>query len=237
MSQAGSSASLPVLPPLAAPADSGSESESTASDSSGAPPQRQQGSSLTCETGSPNFMAPELMQPGHARVDAHKCDMYSLGVTLWCMWSRARDPYPVLRDAHAVIEAVRKGARPFLQGDPGQGAAAGGGGGNAHVPARLRQLVHLLWHASPAQRPAIGVATDMLRRSTGDEELEKAGFARGEQLPQPAAARAAAGASSRPGGLSFEELASPNAAWRDEWDHSIGLKVMVKQDFGAPGGF
>ncbi|XP_017017497.1 putative mitogen-activated protein kinase kinase kinase 7-like [Drosophila kikkawai] len=109
--------------------------------------------------GTPAYMAPEVIQDEKYTT---KCDIYSFGIMLWEMMSR-QVPYSHLENPDngwAVLEAVKKGARPLLdavRGDCWEG---------------IRKLIVRCWDPDPVRRPTAEQIAEYLGSLGGDFNYE-----------------------------------------------------------------
>jgi serine/threonine protein kinase len=110
--------------------------------------------SMTAETGTYRWMAPEVIR--HTRYD-HRVDVYSFGIVAWEMLS-GQLPYGELSPIQAAAAVVVENLRPPL----GEGALPRG------MPAALTSLVRRCWDVDPTARPEfrdVAVAVGALREA------------------------------------------------------------------------
>jgi tRNA A-37 threonylcarbamoyl transferase component Bud32 len=94
-------------------------------------------SSLTSETGTYRWMAPEVIT--HARYGA-KCDVYSFAIVLWEITAAGAMPYPGVPALHVALGVAQSpGLRPNIP---------------VTAPAELARLMPRCWAEVPDERPA-----------------------------------------------------------------------------------
>ena len=104
------------------------------------------GKSMTVETGTFRWLAPELLT-GNGKYGT-AVDVYSFGVVLWELLS-GQLPYPLLSPVEAAVRVVRDNLRPDMPDG---------------VPAELAAAVVACWDADAAARPAAGDMEESLRK-------------------------------------------------------------------------
>jgi serine/threonine protein kinase len=110
--------------------------------------------SMTAETGTYRWMAPEVIR--HTRYD-HRVDVYSFGIVAWEMLS-GQLPYGELSPIQAAAAVVVENLRPPL----GEGALPPG------LPGALTALVCRCWDVEPGCRPEfreVAAAVGALRKA------------------------------------------------------------------------
>ena len=102
-------------------------------------------------TGSPPWMAPEILVGGAEGRYSPKADAYSLAMTIWeiAQAEPGAEPFAECKSVHAVKAAIRAGQRPSLDGV----AEAG-----------LRSVIERGWAQDPIERTSLrGRALDRTR--------------------------------------------------------------------------
>lgn len=104
--------------------------------------------------GTPFWMAPELLEMGHVADMDTACDVYSLGVTIWEIFTM-KDPYDdLLMSPAEVCKAVRNDhLRPSMPAD---------------VPLDVKDLIVDCWHKNPGIRPSISEVVRRVQRIISD---------------------------------------------------------------------
>eukprot|EP00727_Mastigamoeba_balamuthi_P011558 m51a1_g7024 putative serine-threonine protein (894) ;mRNA; r:49812-54270 len=99
---------------------------------------------LACHRCAPAFVAPEIHQRG-AKCSA-ATDVFSFGVLLWCLWSRA-EPFHESTPLAEVAGFISSGRRPELL---------------PSVPAQLADVTRRAWAQDPKSRPLFPFLVDQL---------------------------------------------------------------------------
>jgi serine/threonine protein kinase len=123
----------------------------------------QQEREMTAFVGTPVFMAPEIMtDEGRTARYGDKADVYSLGMTMWSLWTRQR-PFADEKHAHlsmfTLLNAVAEGARPKVPKD---------------TPPLLSFLIQDCWQKEPEKRPSMEHLLEKLRTYKHDTDDDPA---------------------------------------------------------------
>jgi hypothetical protein len=135
------------------------------------------GDSMTAETGTYRWMAPEVIK--HAKYD-RKVDVFSFGIVLWELLS-GELPYAELSPLQAAAAVVSEGLRPAL-------AAAEPPAPAPPLPGALQALMAACWALAPPARPEFTDVEATLATLLVDEE------SRGEDDDAGGSPQAGAGA-------------------------------------------
>jgi len=94
------------------------------------------GGCLTGETGSYNWMAPEVLRYEQY---GSSCDVYSFGILLWNLATGSIRPHPYLTPMQVARGVAKNGLRPEMP---------------SRVTPEFRQLVEECWAENPVERPS-----------------------------------------------------------------------------------
>lgn len=110
---------------------------------------------MTTEQGTPQWMAPELIEAVYSDADkatyTQAVDVYSFGIILWESMS-LRPPWKEFKRYFDVWENVKNGHRPSVDADQA-----------ADAPTGFVVLMSDCWHQDPARRPSFDVVHKTLR--------------------------------------------------------------------------
>lgn len=118
------------------------------------------GSSMTAETGTYRWMAPEVISHQHYN---HKCDVFSYGILLWELVSGGDIPYPGYTPLQAAVGVVQRGLRPTIPP-------------SCHPV--IAQVMQYCWQPDPNARPEFEQIVELLKHtdSSPGEAAEAKGF-------------------------------------------------------------
>ncbi|KAK6920722.1 Serine-threonine/tyrosine-protein kinase, catalytic domain [Dillenia turbinata] len=100
-------------------------------------------SDMTGETGTPGYMAPEVLNGNPYN---RKCDVYSFGICLWEIYC-CDMPYPDLSFSEVTSAVVRQNLRPEIP---------------RCCPSSLANVMRRCWDANPDKRPEMDEVVSML---------------------------------------------------------------------------
>ncbi|XP_034480363.1 probable serine/threonine-protein kinase DDB_G0271682 isoform X1 [Drosophila innubila] len=121
---------------------------------------REIASNNTANTGTANYMAPEVMVSG--KYDT-KCDVYSFGIIFWEVLSRKKPFYHLGNITPLTLQnKVAKGVHPPLSDIQGLENLDG-----------IKELIERCWHTESKERPTIQQVLQQLESSYGYIEFEK----------------------------------------------------------------
>lgn len=117
------------------------------------------GSSMTAETGTYRWMAPEVISHQYYN---HKCDVFSYGILLWELVSGGDIPYPGYTPLQAAVGVVQRGLRPTIPP-------------SCHPV--VAQVMQYCWQPDPSSRPEFEQIVELLKHTdTPVEVAEVKGF-------------------------------------------------------------
>ena len=117
------------------------------------------GSTMTAETGTYRWMAPEVI--AHQHYD-EKADVFSYGVMVWELVSGGEVPYPGYTPLQAAVGVVQRGLRPTI---------------SPSVHPVIAQVMQYCWNVDPTARPSIEQIIALLRNVDVPRQQEgKHGF-------------------------------------------------------------
>ena len=125
--------------------------------------------SMTAETGTYRWMAPEVIR--HSRYD-HRVDVFSFGIVCWEMLS-GQLPYDQLSPIQAAAAVVVENLRPAVEGNMPPG-----------TPPQLTALMCTCWDVEPSKRPDFDAivaevaamrAAEAARRASGEDSGRSTG--------------------------------------------------------------
>lgn len=103
------------------------------------------GSTMTAETGTYRWMAPEVI--AHQHYD-EKADVFSYGVMVWELVSGGEVPYPGYTPLQAAVGVVQRGLRPTI---------------SPSVHPVIAQVMQYCWNVDPTARPSMEQIMALLR--------------------------------------------------------------------------
>mmetsp|Transcript_2326 Transcript_2326/g.5569 ORF Transcript_2326/g.5569 Transcript_2326/m.5569 type:complete len:548 (-) Transcript_2326:431-2074(-) len=117
------------------------------------------GSSMTAETGTYRWMAPEVISHQYYN---HKCDVFGYGILLWELVSGGDIPYPGYTPLQAAVGVVQRGLRPTIPP-------------SCHPV--IAQVMQYCWQPDPSARPEFEQIVELLKHTdTPGEAAEAKGF-------------------------------------------------------------
>lgn len=103
------------------------------------------GSTMTAETGTYRWMAPEVIAHGFYN---EKADVYSYGIMVWELESGGEVPYPGYTPLQAAVGVVQRGLRPAI---------------STSCNPKLAQVMQSCWLADATQRPGFEQIISLLK--------------------------------------------------------------------------
>ena len=117
------------------------------------------GSTMTAETGTYRWMAPEVI--AHQFYN-EKADVYSFGVMVWELMSGGEVPYPGYTPLQAAVGVVQRGLRPTI---------------SSTCNPVVAQVMQHCWAANPTERPSFEQIIGLLKNVDCPRESDgKSGF-------------------------------------------------------------
>ncbi|KAH8312265.1 hypothetical protein KR044_009994 [Drosophila immigrans] len=104
---------------------------------------------MTKKSGTYRYMAPEVYL---GKKYTEKCDVYSLGITIWEVFSR-KEPFELLTNPMTILDKVTKDKlRPLLEDIP-------------ECPKYIKKLMERCWSPEPGDRPTMKAVVEILQRT------------------------------------------------------------------------
>jgi serine/threonine protein kinase len=108
---------------------------------------------VTCEVGTPAYMAPELMSGNTDQALSTKVDVYAFGIIAWVIWTGERPFHNVSLYPLQLVKSVVDGTRPAIPEE---------------CPLIIKQMIERCWSPSPDLRPEFNDIIYMLNEVYDD---------------------------------------------------------------------
>jgi serine/threonine protein kinase len=106
---------------------------------------------VTCEVGTPAYMAPELMSGNPDQALSTKVDVYAFGMIAWAVWTGERPFHSMKLTPLQLAKSVEGGHRPDIPDD---------------CPPKIKHIIEICWSADPDNRPEFNEIIQILNEDT-----------------------------------------------------------------------
>uniref|UniRef100_A0A7R9Y6T4 non-specific serine/threonine protein kinase n=1 Tax=Prasinoderma coloniale TaxID=156133 RepID=A0A7R9Y6T4_9VIRI len=151
------------------------------------------GGTMTAETGTYRWMAPEIIS--HQAYDV-RCDVYSFAVVMWELWT-GKVPYSTLTPMQAAVGVVQRGLRPQIPAD---------------MPQELAAIMVACWAQKPEARPLFDNVLQQLEAFNARVAAERTGTNEAKTAAAPVQLSGESAAVPRVAGSVGEPAAKPKKA-------------------------